>query len=187
MGFSSRLASLVTQKKSFMLRSRELQQKNGLTIVVLQVPMVVVAEVLMMLRDERQCDFGMCLLCHVIYSYFFDFVHFGCNAQASQLFTPVQASSPRLIIKMPKADVVDLSSSDTEALLDPLFVSLAHDSLVSHPRTSSDGDSFKDCPKANDMVVSVYVALSVDALSSHTPMVNALRDGQKSCVGDSSI
>jgi hypothetical protein len=94
-------------------------------------------EVLVMLRrDERRCDFGMCLLCHVIYSYFVDFVNFGCHAQASQLFEPTQALSPRLIVTMPKADVVDLSSSDTEALLDSLFVSPARDSLVLCPRTA---------------------------------------------------
>jgi hypothetical protein len=41
-------------------------------------------EVLMMLRrDERRCDFGACLSCHVIYSYCVDFVNFGCHVQAS--------------------------------------------------------------------------------------------------------
>jgi hypothetical protein len=39
-------------------------------------------------RDERRCDFSMCLSCHVIYSYFVDFVNFGCQAQKSQLFEP---------------------------------------------------------------------------------------------------
>jgi hypothetical protein len=88
---------------------------------------------------------------------------------------------------MPKADVVDLSSSDTEALLDSIFVSPACDSLVSRPCTGSDGDSFEDWPKAIDMVVSVYIALRVDALSSCVPIVGVSRDGQKSCVGDLSI
>jgi hypothetical protein len=88
---------------------------------------------------------------------------------------------------MPKADVVDLSSSDTEALLDSLSISPAHDSLVSRPRMGSDGDSFEDWPEANDMAASVYILLSVDASSSRSPAVNAPRDGQKSCVGDSSV
>jgi hypothetical protein len=74
---------------------------------------------------------------------------------------------------MPKADVVDLSSSDTEALLDSLSISPAHDSLVSRPRMGSDGDSFEDWPEANDMAASVYILLSVDASSSRSPAVNA--------------
>jgi hypothetical protein len=129
----------------------------------------------------------VCLPCHVIYLYFVDFVNFRCHAQASQLFEPAQASSPCLIAMMPKADVVDLSSSHIEALLDSLFVSPACDSPVSHPRTGSDGDLFEDWPEANDMVASVYVALSVDASSSHVPTVGTPCDGQKSCVGNSSI
>jgi hypothetical protein len=80
---------------------------------------------------------------------------------------------------MPKADVVDLSSSDTEALLDSLSISPARDCLVSRPRMGSDGDSFEDWPEANDMAKSVYVALSVDALSSHAPVVDAPRDGRR--------
>jgi hypothetical protein len=141
MAFPLRLPSLATWKKPLMLRSQELQQKSGLTLVV-------VAKVLMMLRwDERRCDFGVSLPHHVIYSYFIVFVNFGCHAQASQLFEPVQASSPRLIATMPKADVVDLSSSDTDALLDSLFVSPACDSPIFCPRTGSDGDSFENSPR----------------------------------------
>jgi hypothetical protein len=37
------------------------------------------------------------------------------------------------------------------------------------------------------MAVSVYIALSADASSSHTPAIDALRGGQKSCFGDSSV
>jgi hypothetical protein len=36
------------------------------------------------------------------------------------------------------------------------------------------------------MATSVYVALSVDALSSHASAVNALCDGLKTCAGSSS-
>jgi hypothetical protein len=117
---------------------------------------VVVREALVMLRrDKRRCDFGMCLSCHVIYSHFVEFVNFCCRAQVSQLFEPTQASSPCLIVTMPKADVVDLSSSDTEALLDSLFVSPARDSSVSRVRTGSDGDLFEDWPDANDFAMNV--------------------------------
>jgi hypothetical protein len=59
---------------------------------------------------------------------------------------------------MPKADVVDLSSSDTKALLDSLFVGLNCDPPVSRPRTGSNGDSFEDWPKANDMAASILLA-----------------------------
>jgi hypothetical protein len=150
--------------------------------------MTVTAEVLTTLRkDERRCDFGVCLSCYVIYSYFDDFVNFGCHAHASQLFEPAQASSPHLIIMKPKNDVVDISSSDTEALLDSLFLSLTRNSLASHPWASSDADSFEDCPKANDMAVTVYVALSADASSSRTPMINAPRGGRKSYFSNSSV
>jgi hypothetical protein len=44
----------------------------------------------------------------------------------------------------PKDDVVDISSSDTEALLDSLFLSRARNSLASHPQASSDVDSIED-------------------------------------------
>jgi hypothetical protein len=128
-----------------------------------------------------------CLSCHVIYTYFDDFANFGCHAQASQLFEPAQASSPHLIIMKPKDDVVDILSIDTEALLDSLFLSLARNSPASHPRASSDADSFEDWPEANDVTASVYVALSADALSSLTPMIDAPRGGRKSCFSDSSI
>jgi hypothetical protein len=115
----------------------------------------------------------MCLPCHVRYPYFVNFFNFGCHVQASQLFKHAQASSQCLITMMPKVDVVDLSSSDTEALLDSLFVSTTCDSPSSRPCARSDGDSFKDWPKANDMAASVYVALSADASISRMPTVNA--------------
>jgi hypothetical protein len=135
---------------------------------------MVAAEVLATLRkDERRCDFGACLPCHVIYSYFDDFVNFGYHVQASQLFEPMHASSPHLIITKPKDDVVDISSSDIEALLNLLFFSPAHNAPASHPWASSDADSFEDWPEANDMAAIVYIELSADASSSHTPMIDA--------------
>jgi hypothetical protein len=85
---------------------------------------------------------------------------------------------------MPNADVVDISSSDTEALLDSLFMSPACGSPVLRPCTSSDCDSFEDWPDSNDMVVSVYVVLCMDASSSCMPTVSAPRDAQESCSGD---
>jgi hypothetical protein len=103
--------------------------------------------------------------------YFVDFVKFGCHAQVSQLFEPMQASSPHLIATMSKANVVDLSSSDIEALLDSLFMSPACGSPVLHPRMGSDCNSFEDWPESNDMAVSVYVAISADAPRSHAPTV----------------
>jgi hypothetical protein len=42
-------------------------------------------------------------------------------------------------------------------------------------RSSFDSDVFDDWPKANDMAASVYVVLTVDALSSHVSMVDNLR------------
>jgi hypothetical protein len=87
----------------------------------------------------------------------------------------------------PKGDVVDISSSDTEALLDSLFLSRARNSLASHPQASSDVDSIEDWPEANDMAAIVYVVLSADALSSRTPVIDAPRGGWKSCFDDSSI
>jgi hypothetical protein len=144
--------------------------------VVLPVLTVAMTEVLVMLRDKGRCDFGVCLPCHVIYSYFVDFVNFCCHAQASQLFEPAQALSPRLIAIMPKADVVDLLCSDTEALLDSLFMSAACGSLVSHPCMGSDCNSFEDWPESNDMAASVYATLSADASSSHASTVGDPRN-----------
>jgi hypothetical protein len=86
---------------------------------------------------------------------------------------------------MAKADVVDLLCSDTKALLDSLFMSAACGSLVSHPRTGSNCNSFKDWPESNDMAASVYATLSADASSSHAPTVGGPRNVRKSCIGDS--
>jgi hypothetical protein len=71
--------------------------------------------------------------------------------------------------------VVTLSPSDTEQALELLFPSLTHDSIsrISEPSSSSGSDQFKDWPKANETMVSAYVALTVDASSSCTSIVNA--------------
>jgi hypothetical protein len=70
--------------------------------------------------------------------------------------------------------VLDISCSDTEALLDSLF-----------PCPIS--DSFEDWAEANDMAASVYIALSADASSSRTPVIDAPCDGQKSRFNDPSV
>jgi hypothetical protein len=132
------------------------------------------------MKDERRCEFGNCLPCLVVYSYFGDFVNFGCHAQASQLFEHVQAFSPHLIVTKAKAGVVDVSSSDTEDLLNSLFFSPACDSPSLRCRASSNADSFESWPEANNMAASVYVALSADASSSHKPAIDAPRDNRRS-------
>jgi hypothetical protein len=56
------------------------------------------------------------LLGHVtycLYGYFVDFVNFTCHAQASRPVEPMQVWSPHCNVKMPGADMVDLSSSNT--------------------------------------------------------------------------
>jgi hypothetical protein len=68
--------------------------------------------------------------------------------------------------------VVTLSSSDTKEALEPLSLSHARgfSSRLSEggaqvPLSSSGSDLFKDWPEANDMAVSVYIALTVETLS----------------------
>jgi hypothetical protein len=159
-----------------MLKLPRSQQRNTLGPVFLLVP-----EVLMMLmKDERRCEFGICLPRLVIYSHFGDFVNFGCHVQASQLFELVQASSPHLIVTKPKAGVVDVSSSNIEDQLNSLFLSPACDSLSLCRCAGSDANSFKSWPEANNMAVSVYVELSVDALSSRKHAIDAPRDNRRS-------
>jgi hypothetical protein len=71
--------------------------------------------------------------------------------------------------------VVNLSFSDTEEALKLLSLSPARGahSPLSKLRSSSGSDLFKDWPEVNDMAMSVYVALTADALSSHASTVNA--------------
>jgi hypothetical protein len=74
--------------------------------------------------------------------------------------------------------VVTLSSSDTEEALELLFLSPPRDSVshISEPSYSSGSDQFDDWPEANDIAVSVYVALIADASSSRISTVNAPRN-----------
>jgi hypothetical protein len=80
---------------------------------------------------------------------------------------------------MVEADMVNPSSSDTEEVLDLLFLCPIrdHHSPVLKPRSSSNDDLFEDWPEVNDMAASVYVALSADSSSSYMSAIDALRDG----------
>jgi hypothetical protein len=99
-----------------------------------------------------------------------------------------QALSSHFNVKPAKDDVVTLSSSDTKEALELLSLNPArgpHSPLLKL-RSSSGSDLFDDWPEANDMAVSIYVALTTDASSSCTSIVNALHYAQKSCVDGSS-
>jgi hypothetical protein len=61
-----------------------------------------------------------------LYKYFIDFVNFTCRAQALRLVEPAQIWSPHSNVKIPEADMVDLSSSDTKEALELLSLSPAH-------------------------------------------------------------
>jgi hypothetical protein len=91
-------------------------------------------------------------------------------------------------VELHKADLVDLSSSNTEEALALLSLNppCGHDSLISNLRSSFDSDLFKDWPKANHKVVSVYIALNAGASSSRASMVSALCNDRKSCADGSS-
>jgi hypothetical protein len=84
--------------------------------------------------------------------------------------------------------VVTLSSNDTKEALELLSLSPFHGphSPLSELHSSYGSGLFDDWPETNDMVVSVYIALTADALSSHASMVSALHCTQKSCVDGSS-
>jgi hypothetical protein len=73
-------------------------------------------------------------------------------------------------------DVVTLSSSDIEEVLELLSLSptCGPHSRLSEPSSSSNIDFFEDWPEANDMALSVYIALTAYASSSRTLVVNAL-------------
>jgi hypothetical protein len=83
---------------------------------------------------------------------------------------------------MPKADMVDLSSSDTEDGLKLLPLSHAHGyhSPLSNLRSSSNSKLFEDWPEANDMDASVYIALATDIYSSRASTTDSLRGSKKS-------
>jgi hypothetical protein len=88
---------------------------------------------------------------------------------------------------MPKADMVNLSSSDTEEVLELLSLSPAcgYHSSHSNLRSSSYSELFEDCPEANDKAASVYTALTADASSSRASTADSMCGGKKSRVGAS--
>jgi hypothetical protein len=79
----------------------------------------------------------------------------------------VQVLSPHSNVKMPKADMVDLSSSNTEEALEllPLSPTRGYHSTLSNLWSSSDSELFEDWPEVNDMAASVYIALTSRAVS----------------------
>jgi hypothetical protein len=94
----------------------------------------------------------------------------------------VRASLLRDFVCPAETDVVALSSSNTEEALELLFLSPPRSpaSCVSEPSSGNDSDEFEDWPKANDAIVCVYVALTVDFLRSRTLPANALHIDQES-------
>jgi hypothetical protein len=108
--------------------------------------------------------------------------------QASHPVELVRAQLLHCSVWPTKPDVMTLSSSDTEEALELLSQSPTHvpPSRPSDPCSSSGSDLFEDWPEANDTVVSVYVALTVDASISHASTATALPDGQGSRAGSTS-
>jgi hypothetical protein len=83
--------------------------------------------------------------------------------------------------------VVTLSSSNTEEALEllssnpaPRLSSRLSGGDAPEPSSSSGSDLFKDWPEANDMVVSVYVVLTMETSSSCASTADAPRDRLKS-------
>jgi hypothetical protein len=74
---------------------------------------------------------------------------------------------------------ITLSSSDTEEALDLLSLSPTRRpcSQSSNRCSGSNIDVFEDWPEANDMAVSIYAALTVDASSSRVSTVGGMHDG----------
>jgi hypothetical protein len=103
------------------------------------------------------------LVTYCLYGYFADFVNFTCC---------VQAWSPHSNVKMPKADMVDLSSSNTEEAIELLSLSPArgYPSLLSNLRSSSNSDLFEDWPEANNMAASVCC---IDCRCFEFPCINS--------------
>jgi hypothetical protein len=81
-----------------------------------------------------------------------------------------------------KANMADLSSSDTEEVLElrPLSPARGYHSPLSNLRSSSDSELFEHWPEANDMVASVYIMLTAYASSSRALTTDSMRDGRKS-------
>jgi hypothetical protein len=105
----------------------------------------------------------------------FTWLIFICPAQAWYPVRHAQAPLPHCSITQSDPDVVTLSSSDTEEALELLSLSPACGpySRLSEPSSSSDSDLLEDWPEANDISVSVYIALITDASSSRTSAINA--------------
>jgi hypothetical protein len=110
-------------------------------------------------EDERvEVSFWCALLGHVkyfLYEYFVDFVNFACCVQASRSIEPAQVLSLHFNVKMPEANMVNLSSSDTEEALELMSLSPARGchSPILNLRSSFGSELFEDWPEANDMVV----------------------------------
>jgi hypothetical protein len=85
---------------------------------------------------------------------------------------PTQAPSTHFNVKPTQADLLTLSSG-------------AHSPLLELQSSSGNG-LFNDCPEANDMDASVYVALTAGASSSCASTVGAPHCTQKSCADGSS-
>jgi hypothetical protein len=113
---------------------------------------------------------------------------FTCLVQALQPVELARDSSPHFLATMPEAEMVNPSSSDTEGALDLLFLRSCHGphSPVLNLHSSSVSGLFRDRPEANDMVASVYIVLTADALSCRASIADALHDGQESYAGSTS-
>jgi hypothetical protein len=113
---------------------------------------------------------------------------FNCCAQASRPVEHAPAPSPCFNVIPAEGNAVNLSSSDTEEALELLSPSPARGprSPILNLRSSFDSDLFEDWPEANDMVVSVYVALTIDASSCRASSVDAPRYTRESCADGSS-
>jgi hypothetical protein len=81
-------------------------------------------------------------------------------------------------VKTAEVGVINLSSSDIEEALDVLSLSptCGSCSQPSNLHSCSDSDFFKDWTEANDMRVSVYVALTGHASSARASTIIAACD-----------
>jgi hypothetical protein len=91
----------------------------------------------------------------------------------------VHASSSYFNVNKTKADVIDLSSSDTEEALDLLYLCPAHGPHypLSNFHSSFDSDLFEEWLEANDVPLSVYVVLTAYASISRASTVDSLCGG----------
>jgi hypothetical protein len=109
-------------------------------------------------------------------------VNFCLTGAGFASIEPARASLPHNSICPAEPDVVALSSSDTGEALELLFLSSPR-VLASHvlePSYGFNSDQFEDWPEANDTMVSVYVALTMDVLRFRTSPVNAPHVDQES-------